>query len=1102
MLQRNHDFSPIENASDPRLLALLAVMVAAKRIDPSKDTSRSVRGCLGKLPTELRSGLTGAIAIAESVDDPTLASMVDGIASGSLPITDFLALQLLREETLASAKLRGAVFTPAWLASRVTKNAIQSWHRLHRSSIAPKSVGDLSCGCGAFLYAISNLIRPVKPVRGADIHKGSLFYASLLGWGFSQEWVLKQQDVLRSRAGIADLFESQDTGPKEGGYDLLIGNPPYVRSSSLDPEYVKFLRKHYQTVSSGNFDLSVAFIEHALEKLSEGGVMSYVLTNKFMTSSYGRGVCSLLAKRFRVINLEDFQDYQVFPGYTTYTCVLTVGRKSPATRFSVTRFPQGVEENKDPGGGETATLPVRRLADHPWDFAGGLSHDTLRLLRDPRHPLISEVFKGIQQGIRTGANEVFILKLEDADRVEKKITFPFVGPNEIQRCALGDSRFRLLFPYRPTSLGQYRILSPTELEQEYPRAWRYLVAHKESLGERALEEGVPWYGFSRTQNLGLYLRRKLLIREMLPCALFAADFDGHAAFGAGYALDATAMDEAELRLWTAVLCTQTMEFVLRHNGTQLHSGWFRLMKHHLARTRLPLLRGSGRASAIRLASRIHSDASNTRTFQALDDLVAEAFGLGASHRRMIRDYLVDCHQRSLPSVRDSRRGKFSKEESKSTSRNALTFEPVRLERFSRLHRDRSDLRRLVTFQPNKELPIHRWYQYTQGFSARLVEQLIEELGLSANDVVLDPFAGCGTTSLVCRHREISSIGIELSPLMVWVARAKTTPWQPKEVRELVANVQLESISHFVEPPNIFRDYLGKAFSPKILNQVLGLAKQFSEDSFTESQKHFLLLGLLSILEPISQIRKHGSHYRFMMASENVGLQKLNTRIFDPGADIRPLLRDRLKQMAEDVGGMRPVNSSAKCEILLGDARALPLSNRSVTAAITSPPYLNRNNYIAQQKAELTILSLVTSEAEYRKLVRATFRSHTDSDLQGYKRSPFSQVQRIVDGLDLHEKNNQKIPHMITGYFDDLHQTVRELHRVMQPGGVAAFVVGNTRWGGVVVPVDHLLLMLAEKCGFEPERVLVTRLKGNSPQQMKKFGRIPVRESIVVFRKPG
>jgi len=91
--------------------------------------------------------------------------------------------------------------------------------------------------------------------------------------------------------------------------------------------------------------------------------------------------------------------------------------------------------------------------------------------------------------------------------------------------------------------------------------------------------------------------------------------------------------------------------------------------------------------------------------------------------------------------------------------------------------------------------------------------------------------------------------------------------------------------------------------------------------------------------------------------------------------------------------------------------------------------------------------------------------------------------------------------MISGYFADLALTLQELFRVVTPGGRIAFVVGNTRWGGVVIPIDHLLLMLAEHSGFVAERVLVTRLKGNSPQQMKMYGRIPVRESVVLFRKP-
>lgn len=91
--------------------------------------------------------------------------------------------------------------------------------------------------------------------------------------------------------------------------------------------------------------------------------------------------------------------------------------------------------------------------------------------------------------------------------------------------------------------------------------------------------------------------------------------------------------------------------------------------------------------------------------------------------------------------------------------------------------------------------------------------------------------------------------------------------------------------------------------------------------------------------------------------------------------------------------------------------------------------------------------------------------------------------------------------MIAGYFEDMNEVLREMWRVCKSGAQLAFVVGNTRWGGIVIPVDHLLMQQAEAIGFVPKKILVTRYKGNSPQQMRKFGRIPVRESVIIFSKP-
>jgi hypothetical protein len=238
----------------------------------------------------------------------------------------------------------------------------------------------------------------------------------------------------------------------------------------------------------------------------------------------------------------------------------------------------------------------------------------------------------------------------------------------------------------------------------------------------------------------------------------------------------------------------------------------------------------------------------------------------------------------------------------------------------------------------------------------------------------------------------------------------------------------------------------------------------------------------------------------MLNSESIGLRKLNIPIFPAEGDIRPFLRQRLLSMVGDVHTAQQVKSRTSCQVLLGDARDARLKKTSVDFVITSPPYLNRNNYIAQQKAELSVLSLINDETAYRDLVKSTFRSHTDADLSGKPTTGFPEVITILNAMRLNTGNNSKIPHMVAGYFEDLAKTLASLAKIVKRGGLMAFVVGNTRWGGVVVPVDHLLMLIGEKVGFEPVRVLVTRLKGNSPQQMRQFGRIPVRESIVIMKK--
>ncbi len=97
-------------------------------------------------------------------------------------------------------------------------------------------------------------------------------------------------------------------------------------------------------------------------------------------------------------------------------------------------------------------------------------------------------------------------------------------------------------------------------------------------------------------------------------------------------------------------------------------------------------------------------------------------------------------------------------------------------------------------------------------------------------------------------------------------------------------------------------------------------------------------------------------------------------------------------------------------------------------------------------------------------------------------------------------NNERLPVMIQGYFEDMNLVIRNMAAYLQPGGRVALVVANAQFAGENLPTDLMLCELAERHRLTTESIWITRYKGNSSQQMAIYGRRPVRETIVLWRK--
>jgi len=110
------------------------------------------------------------------------------------------------------------------------------------------------------------------------------------------------------------------------------------------------------------------------------------------------------------------------------------------------------------------------------------------------------------------------------------------------------------------------------------------------------------------------------------------------------------------------------------------------------------------------------------------------------------------------------------------------------------------------------------------------------------------------------------------------------------------------------------------------------------------------------------------------------------------------------------------------------------------------------------------------------------------------------IKEVVELLNRKKLNNPKIPSMIVTYFIDMQKVIEEWFKVLAPGAKVAMVVDNVRFEGEFIPVDLVLSEMAEEAGFEVKEIIVARYKGNSSQQMKKYGKVPVRESIVIWER--
>ncbi len=403
------------------------------------------------------------------------------------------------------------------------------------------------------------------------------------------------------------------------------------------------------------------------------------------------------------------------------------------------------------------------------------------------------------------------------------------------------------------------------------------------------------------------------------------------------------------------------------------------------------------------------------------------------------------------------------------------------------HNQNIEIRLLVTPYQNKRFPVYNWYNYKHSFSRNLVMKLIEKFQLNGEDKILDPFCGSGTTLIASKEMGIPVQGIDILPLSIFISNSKLLKYDKQrietDINEIESFLEENNVNYVINNPK--KELLINFFREDILDKILFIRAWIERKGNTET-KYFLLTALLFILEDISYTHKAGS---FLRISKEKKI-----------SDLKSTYLSKLHDMAEDIEFINNL-PDVDAEAIEGDAREMMFGPSSFSAVITSPPYPNRHDYTRVYLLEL-ITGFINNQEEIKNLRYSLIRSHVEARRKFISEdySPPNTLNVVLERLEGTPLPNRQIIPMLRGYFEDMYLVLKEIKRVLKPNGKVAFIIGDVRYGGIKVPVSDILINIGNDVGLEFKEKIVARMKGNSPQQMKKYGRDPVEENILIWER--
>lgn len=434
----------------------------------------------------------------------------------------------------------------------------------------------------------------VLPYLGDNIKCGN----SLIGSDFyaTQDLSLFEEEAMYK----VNAFDWEKEFPQifgKGGFECVIGNPPYLRVQGLRENYEtesQFLETKYKS-ATGRFDFYVLFMERGFSLLNKNGLLSFILPHKFINSDFGTGIRQFIYENKALNFLTHFGAEQVFATASVYTCVIGLSHDNKNFKFTQVS-PKQISEDV-----LFEEFDIEKLQDTSrWSFQNSENGNLIEKLN--ALPLkLKDVYRVYSQGAVSMGDDIYMMKgrfednyfigyseeLKQEIKIEKEIVKPILKGEDVKKWIQPVNSYYVIYPHYLKN-GKTCVYSEEEMKSNFPLCYNYLLKFKKQLVEKKIKYKTNpnfWYSLHRAREIVVFEKQKIITPEIsLGCNM---TIDNNCLYHTTTVYTFDFLENQNIFFYLSLLNSKILWFYISNIGTSLRGGYFRFMTRYLENFPLP-----------------------------------------------------------------------------------------------------------------------------------------------------------------------------------------------------------------------------------------------------------------------------------------------------------------------------------------------------------------------------------------------------------------------------------------------------------------------------------------------------------------------------------